>query len=159
MKTEIFKNRSAFNDREDKKINGVSAAFAKENPKWADERNNSECWNCSDCSYCSYCSSCSYCSDCSDCSYCSYCSYCSSCSKISHIKKEKGDEKNAMIIPVVENIHQKIHEAVTAPGNALEMGDWHSCDTTHCFFVWAIHLPGDAGRILLFTTSAQVSAR
>jgi hypothetical protein len=25
------------------------------------------------------------------------------------------------------------------------MGDWHSCDTTHCRAGWAVHLAGKAG--------------
>ena len=28
------------------------------------------------------------------------------------------------------------------------MGNWHSCDTTHCRAGWAVHLAGEAGRAL-----------
>lgn len=33
-------------------------------------------------------------------------------------------------------------------GGTLEMGEWHTCETTHCRAGWAIHLAGDAGRAL-----------
>ncbi len=28
------------------------------------------------------------------------------------------------------------------------MGDWHTCETTHCRAGWAVHLCGDAGYAL-----------
>jgi len=73
MKTEIFADRAAFEERTDKGVNGVTQAFADAHPEWAKERNNEGCWSCLDCSHCSYCSCCSHCS------YCSYCSHCLSC--------------------------------------------------------------------------------
>ena len=47
-------------------------------------------------------------------------------------------------VPLVENLHGRILSAIK-DGAALEMGSWHSCDTTHCRAGWAIHLAGDAG--------------
>jgi hypothetical protein len=47
-------------------------------------------------------------------------------------------------VPVIENIHQKIYEAASQP-NALDMGDWHKCDTTHCRAGWVEFLAGEPG--------------
>jgi hypothetical protein len=38
-------------------------------------------------------------------------------------------------------------EAASAP-EALAMGSWHTCDTTHCRAGWVTHLAGEAGREL-----------
>ncbi len=48
---------------------------------------------------------------------------------------------------MIENIHTRVLEAVSQP-NALDMGNWHSCETTHCRAGWVVHLAGDAGRAL-----------
>ncbi len=72
------------------------------------------------------CWNCRSCSDCSDCS-------------------EKIESKDALKIPIVENIHQKILEAVTKPGNVLNMADVHTCETTHCRAGWAVVLAGQEG--------------
>ena len=50
-------------------------------------------------------------------------------------------------IPVIDNIHQRVYEAASQPG-ALDMGDWHTCKTTHCRAGWAIVLAGKQGRKL-----------
>src|SRR5436309_3202922 len=90
------------------------------------------CKNCTNCSYCSHCSDCSYCSDCSRCSRCSDCSYCSDCSRCSGKKGAKPAETiEPLAVPKIENIHQKVFAAVSLPG-ALNMRDWHTCETTHC---------------------------
>jgi uncharacterized protein YjbI with pentapeptide repeats len=49
--------------------------------------------------------------------------------------------------PKIENIHQKVYAAASQPG-ALDMGDWHRCETTHCRAGWVTHLAGDEGRAL-----------
>ena len=68
MKTKIHKNYSEFINRKDRKENGVSESFAKNNPNFEDDnKTNISCWNCSRCSRCSGCSYCSCCSDCSRC--------------------------------------------------------------------------------------------
>jgi len=56
--------------------------------------------------------------------------------------------------PIIENIHQKVLEAVTCKGE-LQMNDWHSdkskneegvyCGTTHCRAGWVIALSGKVG--------------
>jgi hypothetical protein len=56
--------------------------------------------------------------------------------------------------PIIENIHQKILDAVTNDGT-LEMGGWHQdetvdsegayCGTTHCRGGWVIALAGKQG--------------
>jgi hypothetical protein len=51
-------------------------------------------------------------------------------------------------IPVVERLDAKILDAITVGGGKLDMGRWHSCETTHCRAGWAITLAGDAGRKL-----------
>lgn len=48
---------------------------------------------------------------------------------------------------MIENIHQRIYEAASAPG-ALEMASVHPCENTHCRAGWAIALAGEAGRAL-----------
>jgi len=35
----------------------------------------------------------------------------------------------------------------SVPG-ALAMGDWHTCNTTHCRAGWVVHLAGDPGYAL-----------
>jgi hypothetical protein len=51
-------------------------------------------------------------------------------------------------VPVVEHLDTKILDAVSSPGNALDMATWHTCETTHCRGGWAIHLAGPAGYAL-----------
>ncbi len=50
-------------------------------------------------------------------------------------------------MPAIENIHKAVYEAVCQP-KALDMGKWHSCNTTHCRAGWVIHLAGEAGYAL-----------
>ena len=50
--------------------------------------------------------------------------------------------------PVVAGIDAAILAAVRAPGARLNMGDWHTCETTHCRAGWAVHLAGEAGYAL-----------
>ena len=52
------------------------------------------------------------------------------------------------LVPVVENLDQRILDAIALPGNVLDMGDWHTCDTTHCRAGWAVHLAGQPGYAL-----------
>ena len=48
-------------------------------------------------------------------------------------------------VPVVERLDTLILDAVTKGGGKLEMGSWHTCETTHCRAGWAIHLAGKPG--------------
>lgn len=81
------------------------------------------------------------CSDCSDCSDCFYCSYCSGW------KGNKPPTQESPSIPKIANIHQAVFDAASRP-SALDMGAWHTCDTTHCRAGWVVHLAGEAGRAL-----------
>jgi hypothetical protein len=62
-------------------------------------------------------------------------------------------------IPIIENIHQKVLEAVTKDGNTLNMGEWHTCDTTHCRAGWITFLSGPEGRELERRTSTAFAAQ
>jgi hypothetical protein len=81
-------------------------------------------------------------------------------------KANQKDQKNEAVqlyenvmgdYPVIENIHQKVYEAASAP-KALDMTDWHTCDTTHCRAGWAVHLAGEAGAKLERQTSTLFAA-
>lgn len=50
-------------------------------------------------------------------------------------------------MPVIKDIHAKIYAAASAPG-ALDMGDWHKCEKTHCRAGWAVTQAGEPGRDL-----------
>lgn len=62
-----------------------------------------------------------------------------------------------MEIPIIENIHQKIAEAVSAEGT-LNMDNWHTCDTTHCRAGWVTFLAGEAGKRLETETDTCFAA-
>jgi hypothetical protein len=47
----------------------------------------------------------------------------------------------------VEHLHQRLYEAVAAP-EALDMGAWHTCNTTHCRAGWVVTLAGKSGKEL-----------
>ena len=102
---------------------------------------------CRDCVNCSRCSGCSDCSDCSRCSDCSDCSDCSRCSGLNDAAPTVASTSNVPVVPTIENLHQKIYEAVSQP-NALDMGAWHMCETTHCRAGWVIQLGGEQGKAL-----------
>lgn len=61
-------------------------------------------------------------------------------------RKQRAENyrKNHPEVPVVEHLDAKILEALSS-GGSLEMGSWHSCETTHCRAGWAIHLAGKEG--------------
>ncbi len=140
--TKIFLTYIDFFNREDKSINGVSPEFAKDYPDFAkDNETNNGCWNCSGCS------------DCSDCSRCYGCSDCSRCSDCSDLVKDK----QVIEIPKIENIHQKVFNAVQG-ADSLDMTDWHTCDTTHCRAGWVVHLAGAAGYELEKQSSTEFAA-
>jgi len=43
--------------------------------------------------------------------------------------------------------------------DALDMGVWHTCDTTHCRAGWVTTLAGDAGKELESKTSCLFAAQ
>jgi uncharacterized protein YjbI with pentapeptide repeats len=49
--------------------------------------------------------------------------------------------------PSIENIHQKVYAAASQP-EALDMSDWHSCETTHCRAGWVVTVAGKEGKKL-----------
>jgi hypothetical protein len=59
--------------------------------------------------------------------------------------------------PVIDSIHQKVYEAASQP-KALDMTDWHTCDTTHCRAGWVVHLAGESGAKLERQTSTLFAA-
>lgn len=62
MPTHVFNNKSEFDNRPDKFINGVSAEFAYSRPNYKeDNETNISCWNCSNCINCYECSNCDNC--------------------------------------------------------------------------------------------------
>ena len=95
------------------------------------------------------------CETCINCSGCFRCSECSECCNIARLYEKndlKGDPESTWNgpppIPKIENIHKRIYGAASIPPEALEMGKWHSCGTTHCRGGWAVHLAGDPGYAL-----------
>lgn len=48
---------------------------------------------------------------------------------------------------MIPRIHSAVYAAASAEG-ALNMGDWHTCDTTHCRAGWVVALAGDEGKAL-----------
>ena len=58
----------------------------------------------------------------------------------------------------IKGIHQAVYAAASKP-DALNMSNWHTCDTTHCRAGWVVALAGDGGRALeyLLGTSAAAS--
>jgi hypothetical protein len=139
VKTQIYESYTAFLNRSDKSENGVSGEFAAEYPDFK-KRNatNKGCWNCSDCRGCS---------DCSDCSDCRGC---------------RGERQNEIIIPVVENIHQKVLEMVQKEG-AFNMSTWcqtadNACGMTYCRGGAVVLLAGEAGKKLKDQTSNEFAA-
>jgi hypothetical protein len=57
----------------------------------------------------------------------------------------------------IDNIHQAVFAAASQEG-ALNMGDWHTCDTTHCRAGWVVHLAGEAGRALEWAMGTPAAA-
>lgn len=144
-KTEIFASFDDFLDRADKKTNGVSPEFAKKHPDYArDNETNTGCWNCEACKSCVWCKSCHSCVSCMS---------CVSCRSLRYELKNQSE----LNVPLVQNIHQSVFNAASAE-NALDMNDWHVCETTHCRAGWVVHLAGKAGYELEKLTSTPFAA-
>ena len=62
-------------------------------------------------------------------------------------------------IPVIANIHKTVYGAIITPGNVLDMGHWHKCNTTHCRAGWIVHLAGAPGYELEQKTSTLFAAQ
>jgi tRNA A37 threonylcarbamoyladenosine biosynthesis protein TsaE len=64
-------------------------------------------------------------------------------------------------VPFVENIHQRVYEAIIENPKSFNMGSWHgqnSCGTTHCRAGWVIELAGEQGYALQKQTSPTFAA-
>jgi len=104
---------------------------------------------------CNYCNGCTNCTDCTNCDYCARCTNCYCCFAGKGLSLFNGGEKFAP--PKIENIHQKVYDAASQDG-ALDMADWHTCDTTHCRAGWAVALAGEDGAKLESKTSTLFAA-
>ena len=51
-------------------------------------------------------------------------------------------------VPVIPDLDRRTADAVCAAPDALEMGEWHRCETMHCRAGWYITLAGEAGAAL-----------
>ena len=136
MNTLIFENYLAFLNRPDADTNGVSPQFAADNPDYEKQNEtNKSCWGCSDCSRCS---------DCSD---------------LKNARPVEAPEPSTswFDVPVIPNLHQTVLAAVERPG-ALDMRNWHTCETTHCRAGWIVQLAGEKGRKLELASSCLFAA-
>jgi hypothetical protein len=57
----------------------------------------------------------------------------------------------------IKDIHQEVYKHASQDG-ALNMGDWHACETTHCRAGWVVHLSGDAGKVLEWQVGTPMAA-
>jgi len=60
-------------------------------------------------------------------------------------------------VPVIAKIHQVIYEAASQP-DGLNMGAWHTCDTTHCRAGWVVSKAGAAGKALEWAMGTPAAA-
>jgi hypothetical protein len=57
----------------------------------------------------------------------------------------------------IEGIHQKVYAAAAVP-DALDMSNWHVCDTTQSRAGWVVHLAGAGGRALEWMMGTPAAA-
>ena len=57
----------------------------------------------------------------------------------------RGAKSGKLKIPVVKQLHRKMLKVIESGKGVLDMGDWHTCKTTHCRAGWAITLAGKRG--------------
>jgi hypothetical protein len=60
-------------------------------------------------------------------------------------------------VPTIPNIHQVVYAAANRP-DALDMGHWHTCETTHCRAGWVVTLAGAGGRALEWAMGTPAAA-
>ena len=147
MRTEIYPNLEAFYQREDKTLNGVTQRVADMYPECMEAAGNEGCWNCLECRGCIGCLSCVRCTQCLNLERCRDC-----------VRFLNRAGVVGVVVPVVENIHRQVLEAVSRPG-ALRMATWHTCDTSHCRAGWVIHLAGQAGYDLAGRVGSEDAGR
>jgi len=65
----------------------------------------------------------------------------------------------AIGLPITEDAPSRllaVAHAALATDDALEMDDWHKCETTHCICGWAEHLGGPLARLLIETNGHDI---
>ena len=82
--------------------------------------------------------------------------WCESCESCKYLRYELKSQSK-LNAPLVQNIHQSVFNAASAE-NALDMKNWHVCETTHCRAGWVVHLAGKAGYELEKLTSTVFAA-
>lgn len=76
-KTKIFINKSHFDQRPDRSVNGVSREFAMMYPHWLEQNtHNTACWECVECQDCYRCVGCVNCWRCNTSENCINCNSC-----------------------------------------------------------------------------------
>ena len=60
-------------------------------------------------------------------------------------------------VPKIKDIHQTVFSAASHP-EALNMQNWHTCDTTHCRAGWVVHLAGEGGKALEWALGTPAAA-
>ena len=48
---------------------------------------------------------------------------------------------------MIQDIHKRVYESASQPG-AIDMGRWHTSETTHSRAGWVVHLAGEEGYAL-----------
>jgi len=61
-------------------------------------------------------------------------------------------------VPKIEKIHQAVYAAASATPEALDMGSWHACETTHCRAGWVVTLAGEAGKAMEWCLGTPAAA-
>ena len=60
-------------------------------------------------------------------------------------------------VPAIPDIHRAVYEAASQP-NALNMSNWHTCETTHCRAGWVVTLAGPAGAAMEYCLGTGAAA-
>jgi len=71
-----------------------------------------------------------------------------------------ADLKGAKIdYQIQDGLLREITKIILENPKSLEMGSWHTCETTHCRGGWVIHLAGEGGKALewVYGTSAAAA--
>ncbi len=70
---------------------------------------------------------------------------------LSYAYLSRANLYGALGLPIVEDAKERLKAvavAALADDDALDMTDWHTCETTHCIAGWAIHQAGELGETL-----------
>jgi len=65
-----------------------------------------------------------------------------------------ADLRRALGLPIAADAPARllaVAQAALASPDALEMGSWHKCETTHCICGWAEHLGGPLAELIIRT--------